>query len=83
MNNFDDIKSMNIDELAEWFADNWLHDNDPSIKWFDDKYCKKCEPVIMDGGEYSWCEVNHKCRYFQDGIPDCKQMVKLWLESED
>lgn len=85
MNKFDGIMSMNIDELAEWLANNWLHDNNPSINWFDDKYCKKCEPVIIDGYEYAWCEVNHKCRYFQDidDIPDCTHMTKLWLESED
>lgn len=85
MNKFEMVRSMNIDELAEWFTNNWLHDNDPVMSWWDNKYCNKCESVIVDGCEYAWCEVHHKCRYFQDidDIPNCKQTVKLWLESGD
>lgn len=77
---FDDIKSKNIDELAEWLDKYGAFDNSPWIKWFDENYCSRCEPE----SEYGWCELNGKCKFFEDmdDIPCCEQMVKLWLESE-
>ena len=34
--------------------------------------------------ECGYCEVNGKCRYFQDmdDIPDNEEIIKMWLESE-
>lgn len=34
--------------------------------------------------ECGYCEANGKCRYFQDmdGIPDNKEIIKMWLETE-
>lgn len=81
---FEKLKSMNIDEYAEWFEANCLHNDDPCIKWFNDTYCENCEAVVKDGHEYAYCELNHKCRHFKDmnDMPDNKQTIKLWLESE-
>lgn len=88
---FENIKAMDIDEFAEWYEENCMHDDDPSIKWWDDTYCKNCEPIIgyVKGHydrkmEFCQCEIYGNCRFFQDmdDIPDCKQMIKLWLESE-
>lgn len=88
---FEKIKSMNIDELAEYMDKHWTHDNDPSIKWWNKEYCSKCEPVtkyvdyLGREEEYAWCEVNDdRCKFFPelDILPDTKQMMKLWLESE-
>lgn len=81
---FENLQSMNIDEFVEWFAENCVHDNDPSIRWFDETYCKNCECVVKDGIEYGYCELNDKCRFFQhiDGALDNKQTIKLWLQSE-
>lgn len=81
---FEKIKSMNFDEFVEWFDENCIHDTDPCIKWFDRTYCKKCEGVIENGYEYSYCELSGKCTYFKDmdKIPDNKQTIMLWLNSE-
>lgn len=87
---FNDINSMNIDNFAEWFDKHCAHDDDPAITWWNDTYCKNCEPVIgryEDSNvnmEFSWCEIYGKCKFFQDldSVPDTLQMTKLWLESE-
>ena len=81
---FEDLNSMNIDEFAEWYEKNCLHNDDPCIRWFDEKYCKNCEAILKDGQEYGYCELNGKCRYFKDmnEVPNIRQTVKLWLESE-
>jgi len=87
---FEKIKSMNIDEFAEWFDEHCSHDTDPCITWWNNNYCKKCDGVIghyEDSDrkiEFSYCELYDKCRFFQDldEVPDTKQMTKLWLESE-
>lgn len=81
---FEDLKSKNIDEFAKWFEENCLHDDDPCIRWFNETYCKDCEDVDKDGEECAYCELNGKCRYFNDmdSMPDNRQTIKLWLKSE-
>ena len=93
---FENIKTKNIDELAEWFSENYMFDEAPYWKYFDDNYCKGCKPEIVlveslnrdiDSDremECAWCELNHKCKFFQEmnEIPDNKQIIKMWLLSE-
>ena len=90
---FEIMKSKNIDELAKWIDEYCMTDGSPWYTWFDNKYCKHCEPIIVEGDdefsidlEYGWCELNgDRCKFFQDmnEIPWGKQLVKMWLESED
>ena len=85
---FDNLKSKNIDELAEWLDEYCWHDNAPWMTWFDNKYCKNCEGVSIDGsayGDYAYCELHKKCKFFPelDEAPNCFQIVKMWLESEE
>lgn len=91
MKNFDIFKTKNLDELADWLDKYGMYDGSIWGDWFDKNYCSKCEPVIKDEhercswfNEFSWCEINGKCRYFQelDMIPSNKQVVKMWLEAE-
>lgn len=87
---FDEIKSKNIDELAEWLDKYGMFDGSPWVDWFDKNYCKKCEPVIAHAShlnkdmEFAWCELNDNCRYFTDmnNAPDNKEIIKLWLGHE-
>lgn len=90
---FESFKIKNIDELAEWLDDNWMDDDSPWILWWDKKYCDNCECVLCEapyyfGGqiECSYCEVNDRCRFFEDrhidDILDNKAIAKMWLESE-
>jgi hypothetical protein len=89
---FENIKSKNIDELAEWLNKYGLQDYSPWDNWFDNNYCNNCESIIQQDTKHcltfecAWCELNgNKCKYFPDmnGIPWGKQIIKLWLESED
>lgn len=91
MNNFSVFQTKNIDELADWLDKHGAYDNSIWGEWFDKNYCSKCEPVKVEEfegrswcDEYAWCEVNGKCKHFQelDMIPSNKQVVKMWLESE-
>ena len=87
---FDGIKSKNIDELTEWINENLVFDRAPFWKWWDNNYCSKCVselgymPHLNKECEFAWCELNGKCKFFMElnDIPDEKQIVKMWLESE-
>ena len=86
---FDSIKNKNIDELVDWIDKYIDFDTAPYWKFWDKNYCSKCEPLIASNDEYNkmefaYCEVNNNCRYFKDmeEIPNRKQTIKMWLESE-
>lgn len=88
MTNYEMLKNKTVDELIDWL-DEYVINDSPWISYFDNKYCKKCEPIHCEDGDcgsndYGWCELNNKCRFFQDmdGIPDNKQIIKMWLERE-
>ena len=87
----DKLKSKNIDELAEWFDEKCSSEYSPWHQWFDNNYCGNCPSEIgkyEDSNreiEFCWCELNdNKCRFFPDmnSVPDSKQVIKMWLESE-
>lgn len=90
MTKFESIKSKNIDELAEWLDKHGMYSGSPWMIWWDKNYCQKCEAeytyskVFKKEIECGWCEVNGKCRYFQDmdDIPDNEEVIKMWLETE-
>ena len=92
MNNFEKLKSMSLEELADWLDKNGMWDNSPWSKWFDSKYCRQCQPVEAtvedDFGkrecEFAWCELEHKCLYFAEleDVPNCEEIIKMWLEAE-
>lgn len=86
---FDSFKSKNIDELAEWLDKYGMMDFSPWTNWWDKNYCSKCEPettyINEVKHECAWCEIHSKCKFFKemDEIPYNKQVIKMWLESED
>lgn len=86
---YEKIKLMSFDEFVDWFEENCMHDSDPAIKWWDETYCKNCEAVVVEDEnenehEYSFCELNNKCKHFDDmnDVPSNKQTIRMWLESE-
>lgn len=81
---FEKMKMENINELVDWLDEHATHDNSPWYKYWDERYCNKCESIKKDGTEFAWCEVHGNCRFFKEmkEIPDNKQMIKMWLESE-
>ena len=89
MTNFEKLKSMNEEEISE-FLDSISIDDDPWTVWFNKRYCENCETIRSYARipdiyyDSTYCEVNGKCRYFQDkdDIPDNKEMIELWLASE-
>ena len=45
MTNFEHLKSMSIEELAEWLDEYGQFDNSPWSTWFSETYCDKCESI--------------------------------------
>lgn len=84
MSNFNDIRFMGIDEFAKWLDRYGSIDDAPWLDWWDKNYCNKCVAESINGHEYAWCELNCKCKYFQDmkDIPNSEQVIKMWLELE-
>jgi hypothetical protein len=80
--NFESLKSMSVDEFAEWLDKNGSFDDSPWLNSFNEKYCEKCESVtvkiteeeklknhiscLRDEFECTYCEVYNKCRYFEN-----------------
>lgn len=91
MKMIDRIKSKSTDEFIDWLNEYVAFDTAPWMQWWDNKYCRKCgaeEVYDVDRDrdmEYAWCEVSGKCKFFEnmDNVPDAKQIIKMWLESED
>ena len=91
MTNFEKLKSMNEEEISEFLDSIIGIDDTPWIVWFNKRYCKNCETIRSCARipdiyyDSTYCEVNGNCRYFQDkdDVPDNKEMIELWLESEN
>ena len=88
---FESLKNKSIDELAEWLDENCEYDTAPWASFWDIRYCNKCEPIESKvpnqfgyDMECSYCELYSRCKFFKelDDIPDNKQIIKMWLESE-
>lgn len=88
---FDSIKNKNIDELAEWIDEHCNFDDALHWKYWDENYCNKCEPITAGTNvfgyplKYAPCEITGNCKFFKDAkdIPNSKQVIKMWLESEE
>lgn len=88
---FDNIKNKNIDEFAEWLDEHCNFDDAPWWEWWDGNYCNKCEPIEIENNafgytlDYAYCEISGNCKFFKDmkEIPNSKQIIKMWLKSEE
>ena len=82
MTNFEKFTNMSSDELAEWACKYGMVYESPWMKWFDENYCKKCEPIKCNydlavdklgiepvfGGKcvFAYCELENHCKFFPD-----------------
>ena len=90
MSNFESLKSMSIDQLAEWLDEHGQFDTAPWTLWFDRSYCGNCDPIMCKYQDSNfefpcaWCELNDSCKYFPErkDVPSSVNIVKMWLESE-
>ena len=89
MTNYEKLKSMNVEDFAN-FLDSIGFDDNPWTTWFSEKYCSKCQPVkgrFEDvDHEFSFCEINHKCRLFSQEEYDYTNpldIVRMWLQTEE
>ena len=90
MTNFENLKSINIENLAEWLDEHCQFDLAPWSLWFDRTYCRNCEPIMCQYPDSSmkfpcsYCELEQTCKFFpeQEDVPDSQKIVKMWLEGE-
>ena len=67
---FEKIQGMTEEEFAQWYFDHCTQDKDPAIRWWDETYCEKCEPVIgryedsYRDKKFAYCEIYDRCRFF-------------------
>ena len=88
--NFKVIKAMSIDQLAEWLDKYGAFEESPWMIWWDTIYCNNCESIMCHYEDSrrefpcAWCELEHKCKFFPEmgEVPDNKEIIKMWLESE-
>ena len=78
-----------IIDNSPWFEDfnkKYCVNCEPIIcKYEDAEKALGFKPMFEDDEiECAYCEIYNKCRYFEDRdeVPDGKEMVRLWLESE-
>lgn len=93
---FEKIRSMDIDDFAEWLDKHGRFGGSLHMQWWEKNYCSQCP---LENGylhdctgeydyyvptEFAWCEKHNKCRFFpdMDEAPDNKEIIKMWLESE-
>ena len=90
MTNLTKLKSMTQEELVNWLDKYGDFDGSPWMKWFGKTYCDNCPGITckvpaFDNKEVecSFCELNHKCKFFEEleRELDTKDILKLWLES--
>lgn len=89
MTNYEHIINMNVEELASFFNKPNEVDRTPWDDWFEENYCKNCEPIEEEEENgrtacYAYCEIYDKCKYFAD-YPDFiteKDTIELWLNAE-
>ena len=94
MNNYQNLKSLSLEELAVYIEEQYHKDDFPWDEWFNRKYCMNCPVIIKKvdsilypgkvNREFAYCEVNDKCRYFPDAgsILSQQEIIKLWLQEE-
>lgn len=77
---FENITSMSIDELVDWLDEHGAAYYAPWKVWYNKKYCREC-----DADECRWCQLHKKCKYFPEmnQVPNRKQKIRMWLESEN
>ena len=81
MNNYEQLISYSLEDLADWLVVNVQFDDSPWITWFDDNFCSKCEAIECAYSEYwnsneepypkctikcAYCELEDKCKFFPE-----------------
>lgn len=81
MKRLDYLKSKSLDEIADLIDKYGQFDGSPWMKWFDENYCKNCEPIkvklskkakkefgcgLREEVECTYCELKNKCKFFPD-----------------
>ena len=92
MNNYEDLTSKSIKQLSEWLNTNMPVDDSPWLSWFDNKYCRGCEPIQVPKEETldklgfqltygsfttcAYCEIHKHCKYFSE-LPEVPDNLKI------
>lgn len=77
--NFEKLKNLSMEEMAEFLASQMAIENTIYDKWMVETFCDDCPDIKdYDGSPASFCEINHDCPYGLYCIDD-KDLVMRWL----
>lgn len=86
MTRFEKISKMDLNELADFFDKYFGNIDGPWDDWFNEVYCQKCAPIVMDGHELAPCEApwvdSQNCLCGGLGRRFTKDIVFAWLQAE-
>ena len=84
VNNYEQLTTFSLEDLASWLDKNGQFDGSPWITWFDEKYCKNCPPIELNYEDSvrilnikpfyrgtstcAYCEQEKKCKFFPDMV---------------
>ena len=79
LTNFEKLKNLSMEEMAEFLSDQMALEGTIYDQWMTDTFCNNC-PYIKgyDGSLVSFCEINHDCPYGLYLLSD-KDLVMRWL----
>ena len=82
MTNLECLKSLSLEDFANWLDEYGQSDGELWSDWFDKTYCEKCEPVkctvadsenvglkppwLSNTLECAYCELEKKCKFFEN-----------------
>lgn len=88
MTNREFLKNFSEKDFVRWLASLELVENAPWLKWLDDNYCKKCDPIHghIEGSYYdhqfSPCEFGaDECPFGVADLTD-EKLIEMWLDAK-
>lgn len=88
LTNYEYLKSLDETELATWLSTNVPNDNATWYRWFDEKYCGRCEDDYNENSDMydTYCSIHGHCKYLHEngnsGRADDVNLIKEWLQQK-
>lgn len=88
LTNYEYLKSLNEKDLATWLSTNVPNNDATWYRWFDEKYCGRCENEYNENSNMydNYCRIYGHCKYLHEdgnsGRADDVNLIKEWLQQK-